>query len=355
MSPRSALSGTCAEAAPARRWATMIGVVGKSSMVILVGAADDGDAASLAAPVATAASSAADTALRPSEATTATLRPCQSERRPNAGPPMMWASRRTVARSPSKVCATRRTVFWSLQRVDPLHALLLLLLTHGRLVWLLLSNPLVWFVPGQATAALKKGPCRLLVTVLTIVLRQTSARIAAMSRMRCVLSSKCSSNNNYTTTSAGLWEQGITGEPMHTFFLIPYIDVHTHTCGVRVIPSTVTCVAPLVQALAWSGVRGCRVRSVRRVTADRVARASIAPQHTCSAAMLSDPCAYRGDPSLLTSPLEVTDIDQESRGHAHIVAGHGLASTSLALAAACRRRGSHSAHTRHHGARSQQG
>ena len=87
---------------------------------------------------------------------------------------------------------------------------------------------------------------------------------------------------------------------------------------------------------AGTGLVGCaRVPGEERSEgdADRVARASIAPQHTCSVAMLLDPCTYTRDPSLLTSPLEVTDFDQESR--------HGLASTSLALAAACRRRGSH--------------
>eukprot|EP00964_Phaeocystis_antarctica_P075614 scaffold46678_cov45-Phaeocystis_antarctica.AAC.3 len=62
------------------------------------------------------------------------------------------------------------------------------------------------------------------------------------------------------------------------------------------------------RAHAGTGLVGCaRVPGEERSEgdADRVARASIAPQHTCS----------------------------ESR--------HGLASTSLALAAACRRRGSH--------------
>ena len=86
---------------------------------------------------------------------------------------------------------------------------------------------------------------------------------------------------------------------------------------------------------AGTGLVGCaRVPGEERSEgdADRVVRAAIAPQHTCSVAMLLDPCIL-ATPSLLTSPLEVTDFDQESR--------HGFASTSLALAAACRHRGPH--------------
>eukprot|EP00964_Phaeocystis_antarctica_P032866 scaffold18625_cov53-Phaeocystis_antarctica.AAC.2 len=60
-------------------------------------------------------------------------------------------------------------------------------------------------------------------------------------------------------------------------------------------------------ARTGTGLVGCaRVPGEERSEgdADRFARASIAPQHTCSVAMLLDPCTYTGDPSLLTSPLE---------------------------------------------------
>ena len=121
--------------------------------------------------------------------------------------------------------------------------------------------------------------------------------------------------------------------PHGTTFRVP---VPLHIIYVRRVVPTARRVARSFAPHAGTGLVGCaRVPGEERSEgdADRVARASIAPQHTCSVAMLLDPCTYTRDPSLLTSPLEVTDFDQESR--------HGLVSTSLALAAACRRRGSH--------------
>ena len=130
-----------------------------------------------------------------------------------------------------------------------------------------------------------------------------------------------------------------------------YVAIHIHLdvsawyyvpCTCTVTYNICTACVPTARRVARSfaphagtGLVGCaRVPGEERSEgdADRVVRAAIAPQHTCSVAMLLDPCIL-ATPSLLTSPLEVTDFDQESR--------HGFASTSLALAAACRHRGPH--------------
>eukprot|EP00964_Phaeocystis_antarctica_P022777 scaffold12678_cov57-Phaeocystis_antarctica.AAC.1 len=62
--------------------------------------------------------------------------------------------------------------------------------------------------------------------------------------------------------------------------------------GINRVPSASV---PQASARGRTGLVGCaRVPGEQRSEgdADRVARASIAPQHTCSVAMLLDPCTY---------------------------------------------------------------